>query len=86
MDLFPRPQIKKPTHYSELNIHQKINVRANSCGFELNWYLASRKGFKKHTGFMDFQSRPNELTKRYFIHYKLNKGRRRTVLKTTLFN
>jgi hypothetical protein len=75
---FPIKQINKPklTHYSDLAIDQKINVKANSAGFEEIFITASLTCWKNHRGFIDKHvHHPDELTEKWFWHHKTNKNR-----------
>ena len=83
LDLYPiQPTVK--IRYLDLNINQKINVKANSCGFQSNWLNAAMPWFRKHLGIVTINDHPERLTDRWFLHHKLNKNRVR-LPNTTLF-
>jgi len=81
---FERPEPVRSTHYLDLNINEKINVNANSCGFQIVWLYHSLPWNRKHLGKVNFKDRPEQLTDRWFLHHKLNKNRVQPP-KTTLF-
>ena len=74
LNLFPEPVKAKPIQifYMDLNIHQKINCRANSCGFEKIYYLMYHR--YRIQSLRSRDERFDSLTKRYFTHYYLNAG------------
>jgi hypothetical protein len=46
LDLFTEPRIiSKKRYYKDLNIHERINVKANSLGFARVFILQLRRGF-----------------------------------------
>jgi len=46
LDMFEVPHIVyKPRYYKDLNIHERINVKANSQGFAHNYINCLRPGF-----------------------------------------
>lgn len=48
LDLFAEPPvIYNPRYYKDLNIHERINVKANSLGFAIIYLYALRRGFNK---------------------------------------
>lgn len=65
----PKPSEK--ITYSGLNIHQKINYRANLCVFCGSPYKNRYKYFDEPLLRPIFKI----LTKDYFTHYRLNSGR-----------
>lgn len=72
----PIPEKPKRIHYTDLSIHQKINVKANSAGFEEIFITASLTCWKNHRGFINKQvHHPDELTENWFWHHKTNKNR-----------
>jgi hypothetical protein len=83
LDLFPKPMPEPRTRYCDLSINQRINVKANSCGFEIIWLQSALPWFKKHRGLVYRFDKPNELTQKWYRHHKINKNRIRPV-KTTL--
>lgn len=77
-----KPQIKLV--YAALSIHEKINYKANSCGFQRIVYLS-------HYNYYCSPIRHNEsdsLTNRWVWHYKANSGaeNRSNNNKKTLFS
>lgn len=67
LDLFKQNFIKKERiYYRNLNINQKINVKANSCGFQMTYY-----GFYKYHPLRN-DDNFKELTYNWFWHYKKN--------------
>jgi hypothetical protein len=71
LDLFPEVVLPVVT-YNSLSIHEKINYRANTCGFERTVYRSRYNYF--HHPLIRF--RADSLSKEYFIHYNLNAGGR----------
>lgn len=73
LSLFQK-EVKKQSkiYYIDLNINQKINVRANSCGFAVVYYnwTHQKKFFQLQPS--SFSDRFDGLTLRYKEHYKLN--------------
>lgn len=55
--------------YNDLTIHEKINVRANSCGFGMNFYNAV---VMHYSGTIKKYEHPECLHARYEAHYKSN--------------
>jgi hypothetical protein len=48
LDLFTEPRVVfKPRYYKDLNIHERINVKANSLCFARVYILQLRPGFDK---------------------------------------
>lgn len=75
---FPKPVIVKPKrlNYLDLNIDQKINVKANSLGFASIWLNASRYGPECPLGFVsERRDRFSGLAEKWFCHHKRNKDR-----------
>lgn len=85
LELEKKPIPEKRTHYLDLSIDQKINLKSNSGGFELVWLLKSRWCFKQHEGYIGYRDITTHLTKRYFEHYYLNHGTRPYPIKSQLF-
>lgn len=81
---FERPKPVKKRHYLDLNINEKINVKANSCGFQFLWLNKSLPCFRNHIGFIGRYDRYECLTAQWFWHHKTNNNRVQPP-KTTLF-
>jgi hypothetical protein len=76
LQLEKKPEPKKRIHYLELSIHQKINVKANSAGFQRLWILHSLTCWKTHIGFIrPHEHNPDELNENWFWHNKNTKNR-----------
>jgi len=82
LELYP-VEIKKTIRYLDLNINQKINVKANSCGFQRNWLNHAMPWFRKHLGIVTVSDHPERLTDRWIWHHKTNNKRK--LSKSTLF-
>lgn len=64
------PKPKKQITYSSLSIHQKINYKANQCGFQSVVYL-SRYNYSASPL---HKPKYECLTEKYNWHYKVNSG------------
>ena len=62
--------VKIPVTFASLNLHQKINYKANCCGFQRIVYLSKFNYFRKelHKPITD------RLTSGYWWHYRANSG------------
>jgi hypothetical protein len=71
LSLFQKEPAKKQSiYYVDLNINQRINLRANSCGFSRIYYhYPHQKKYQKLNFRYDIF---NSLSTRYVEHYKLN--------------
>jgi len=78
LELFQEPKIEyRPApRYFELSINEKINVKANSCGFQINWLRTALPWCKNHLGKILRYDYPDRLTEKYFMHYKINNKRK----------
>src|SRR5690554_3925038 len=65
-----RPILKRQITYSSLSIHQKINYKANQCGFQSVVYLSRYNYFAAPLHQPEYEC----LTKRYAWHYNANSG------------
>jgi hypothetical protein len=74
LDLFPKPVVKH-TRYYDLNINQRINVKANSCGFHEAYLLSPWKQIYRW-------DKAGELLYKWYEHHKLNQNRLRPKKKT----
>ena len=61
--------VETPT-YAKLSIHEKINYRANSCGFEIVVYLSRYNYYWAPI----YHRKHDRLTHDYYDHYRLNAG------------
>ena len=62
---FPKPERKKPKTYRDLNIHEKINIKSNSSGFE-EVYL------RNPWQILYFSQKTDMLNNNWFWHYRHN--------------
>jgi len=76
--------IIKVKRYFDLPINEKINVKANSCGFQRIWINWSLTCFRNNFGIVYKEDHPERLTERWFLHHRINKNRTSTI-KPTLF-
>ena len=60
----------KKTTYSDLSIHQKINYKANQCGFQGIVYKSRYNYFHRSL----IKAKTDYLTKEYQWHYDQNSG------------
>ena len=67
---FPKREIPKEWYYMDLNINQKINLKANSCGFQIIYlrHFHRKKCLTIHPRSECF----THLNKKYAWHYKHN--------------
>ena len=66
----------KRIHYTDLSIDQKINVKANSAGFQKTWITHSLQCWKTHVGFIkNHEHHPEGLSESWYWHNKANKNR-----------
>lgn len=71
LDLFEKKMAKpKKVCYASLDPHQKINYKANECGFQSKIYLSHYNFYEMHL----YQAITDYLTEDYQIHYKINAG------------
>lgn len=74
-DLFDEPfQLEMPSprkdiYYVDLTIHERINVKANSAGFEKMFYLGNNPRFM---AVRENDYRPERITNKWFSHYRRN--------------
>lgn len=68
-DLFYTPVVSKKIYYADLNIHQKINHKANQCGLHTD-LLSFYNYFKRPL----IQPIADRLTNNYLWHHKVNAG------------
>lgn len=67
----PKPEpVKLPT-FARLNIHQKINYKANKCGFGRIVYLTR---YNYYCNRLIHRIKTDSLSADYYEHYKLNSG------------
>ena len=72
----PKPEKPKLIHYTDLSIDQKINVKANSAGFQKTWITHSLQCWKNHVGFIrNHEHHPERLSESWYWHHKTNKNR-----------
>jgi hypothetical protein len=76
LDILPKPVKVKQRHYLDLSINQKINLKANSAGFQSNWLKQSIPSMRKHMGFLYRGDRYEMLTPKWFWHHKVNNKHR----------
>lgn len=70
------PKVNKARRYFELSINEKINVKANSCGFQVVWLKSALPWNRKSgIGIVSFSHKPEQLTQRWFLYHKINKNR-----------
>lgn len=85
LKLFEENKIKKKElFFSELNIHEKINFKANECGL-----ITVYKSIFNYKNRKLFQPKIKELSRNYLWHHKINSGyenRLRKKEKINLFN
>lgn len=82
LELYPLPKPRPVLKYSDLNINQKINVKANSCGFEFLWIWHSALCWSKSDLLNIYRSHhPEMLTEKWFWHITHNHGGRKGVFK-----
>ncbi len=67
----PKPKPKKLLAYNDLSLHEKINYRANKCGFGRIVYL-SHYNYYCHR--LAHRIKTDCLSTDYFEHYVLNAG------------
>lgn len=60
----------KPITFSSLSIHEKINYKANQCGFGGTVYLSRYNYFHSPL----YKPRFDSLSKEYYWHYNVNSG------------
>jgi hypothetical protein len=80
---FDPVKILKRIRYLDLTIHERINIKANSCGFQTIWLNHAMPWFRKHLGIVTISDHPERLTDKWFWHHKTNDKRR--LSKSTLF-
>lgn len=73
--VFDRPQPVKTRHYLDLSINERINLKANSCGFQSVWLNHSLPMFRKYLGFLGRYDHPECLMPNWFWHHKTNNNR-----------
>lgn len=80
LELYPFPKQRPVVKYSDLNINQKINVKANSCGFGWMFIYNSALCWSKGTlTNIRKEHHPDRLTEKWFWHIRHNHGGRLSV-------
>lgn len=69
---FLKPEKKPAVTYATLSIHEKINYKANLCGFEQQPYL--NRYYYFGLPISNNRDRYDILTKKYYTHYRINSG------------
>ncbi len=67
----PKPEPKKVTTFHSLNLHQKINYKANKCGFGRIVYLSH---YNYYCQMITHRIKTDSLSADYYEHYALNAG------------
>lgn len=81
LEFHPFPKQRPVVKYTDLNINQKINVKANSCGFEWMFIYNSAMCWSKGTlNHIRNEHYPDKLTEKWFWHISHNHGGRHSVL------
>lgn len=87
LDIFHEDYIPVPRKtYMGLDINEKINVKANSQGFAMNYLRTCKACWKNYIGNIHFSDHPEKLTYKWFLFIKNNHGRTKRVLSQTTLN